>query len=205
MICCVQINRQPLCYDTQGRLTSANGAPDSGAGRRARRPPAARRAPAPGWGILPRGSRGLAGGWQNTLAAGDAEHDGEGHRVASNGVTPSTTDELAGGLEEVTTAGSTTTLTKYERVPGVCNVVLVGSGPSEAISYVATDGLDSVSEALDGNGNVTAQQLYGPYGGVRSSSDTPPTAKRFTRGLAAVELPVRAGPERMVSPRPPDA
>lgn len=52
----------------------------------------------------------------------------------------------------MTTSGSTTTLTKHESVPGVCGIVIVGSGPSEAISYVATDGLGSVSEALEGNG-----------------------------------------------------
>ena len=127
--------------------------------------------------------------WQNTLAGTPATtetaaYDGEGHRVASttssNGAVISTTDYLAGGLEEVTTSGSTTTLTKYEAVPGVCNVVIVGSGPSETISYVATDGLGSVSEALDGNGNVTAQQLYGPYGTGRFVLGSMPTSKGFT-------------------------
>ena len=39
------------------------------------------------------------------------------------------------GLEDVTTSGGTTTLTKDERVPGLCRVVISGSGPSEAISY----------------------------------------------------------------------
>ena len=73
-----------------------------------------------------------------------------------------------------------TTFTKYEGVLGLCTVVLGGSGPSETISYVFTDGLGGVSEALDGNGNVTAQQLYGPYGGVRYSSGTMPTAKGYT-------------------------
>lgn len=112
-------------------------------------------------------------------------YDGEGNRVAQQtnvAGTVSTTRYIAGGLEEVTTSGSpaTTTLTKYESVPGVCSVVIVGSGPSEAISYVFTDGLGSVSEALDGNGNVTAQQLFGPYGGVRYSSGTMPTAKGYT-------------------------
>jgi RHS repeat-associated protein len=37
-----------------------------------------------------------------------------------------------------------------------------------------------VSEALDGNGNVTAQQLFAPYGGVRYTSGVMPTAKAFT-------------------------
>ena len=110
-------------------------------------------------------------------------YDGAGNRVAQSVTTndsTTTTRYLAGGLEEVTTAGSTTTLTKYEAVPGVCSVVIVGSGSSESVSYVTTDGLGSVSEALDGNGNVTAQQLYGPYGGVRYSSGTMPTAKGYT-------------------------
>ena len=134
-------------------------------------------------------NEGQLNGWQNTLAGtptttAHAAYDGEGRRVStnvqSNGMTTSTTDYLAGGLEEVTTSGSTTTLTKYESVPGVCNVVIVGSGPTEAVSYIMSDGLGSVSEALDGNGNVTAQQLYGPYGGVRYSLGSMPTSKGFT-------------------------
>jgi hypothetical protein len=39
--------------------------------------------------------------------------------------------------------------------------------------------LGSVREALDGSGNAAAAQLYAPYGGLRYSSGTMPTAKGF--------------------------
>lgn len=54
----------------------------------------------------------------------------------------------------------------------------VGTGGT--LSYLASDALGSVSAALDGSGAVTAAQLYAPYGGVRYSSGTMPTAKGFT-------------------------
>jgi RHS repeat-associated protein len=83
--------------------------------------------------------------------------------------------------QAITSEGTTTTtLTKGENVPGVCSVVLTGSGPSETVSYVATDGLGSVSEALSSSGTVTAQQLDGPYGVGRYASGTMPTAKGYT-------------------------
>jgi len=56
-----------------------------------------------------------------------------------------------------------------------CRFQVIGT-----ISYLASDGLGSVSEALSASGTVTAAQLYGPYGGVRYSSGTMPTAKGFT-------------------------
>jgi RHS repeat-associated protein len=54
------------------------------------------------------------------------------------------------------------------------------SGPAETVTYVTTDDLGSVSEALSSSGTVTAQQLYGPYGNVRYSSGTMPTARGYT-------------------------
>lgn len=99
-------------------------------------------------------------GWQNTWSnptqTAAYAYDGAGQRVAqqvTSGGSPGTTSTtwyIGGGLgvlEEVTQSGSTTTLTKYESVPGLCSVVITGSGPSESLSYVATDGLGSVSEA----------------------------------------------------------
>lgn len=94
--------------------------------------------------------------WQNapsspTTTAAYA-YDGEGNRVAqkvtaSGTTTTTTTRYLAGGLEDVTISGSTVTLVKYEHVLGLCSVVIVGSGPSEAVSYLATDGLGPASQA----------------------------------------------------------
>lgn len=71
-----------------------------------------------------------------------------------------------------------TTLTKYLRAPGLPTAIRVGTGGT--LSYLASDGLSSVSEALDSSGNVTAQQLYAPYGGARYSNGTLPTSKGFT-------------------------
>ena len=51
---------------------------------------------------------------------------------------------------------------------------------SDIISNLASDRLGSVSEALDGAGNVVAAQLYAPYGGLRYSSGSMPTSKGFT-------------------------
>lgn len=34
--------------------------------------------------------------------------------------------------------------------------------------------------ALDGSGNVTAQQLYAPYGGARYTNGSMPTSRGFT-------------------------
>ena len=68
-------------------------------------------------------------------------------------------------------------LTNYYSVPGVCSAVSVGS----TLSYLATDGLGSVTTVLSSSSaSVTAQQLYGPYGNVRYASGNLPTAKGFT-------------------------
>ena len=59
---------------------------------------------------------------------------------------------------------------------GLPSAVRVGS----TLSYLVSDGLNSVSEAFDTNGNEIAAQLYTPYGQTRYSSDVLPTAKGFT-------------------------
>ncbi|HEU5347381.1 MAG TPA: hypothetical protein VFU63_02095 [Ktedonobacterales bacterium] len=43
-----------------------------------------------------------------------------------------------------------------------------------------SDGLGSVSAALNQTGSASGTQLYSPYGGVRYSSGTMPTSKGFT-------------------------
>src|SRR5262249_5776474 len=114
--------------------------------------------------------------WQNApsspTSTADSRYDGEGGRVvqSANG----TTTLYLGGFAEL----SGGVLTKYLSVPGLPTVVRVGTnGP---LSYLANDGLASVSEALDASGNATAQQLYLPYGGGRYTSGTMPTAKGYT-------------------------
>jgi len=66
---------------------------------------------------------------------------------------------LLGGAEEVSISGGTTTLTKYYSAPGLPTALRQGS----TISYLATDGLGSVTAAFDGSGNLVAAQLYLPY------------------------------------------
>ncbi len=48
------------------------------------------------------------------------------------------------------------------------------------LSYTLSDGLGSVSEAVNPSGAVTASQLYAPYGNVRFQSGTLPTDRGFT-------------------------
>ena len=50
-----------------------------------------------------------------------------------------------------------------------------------ALSYTLSDGLGSVSEAINtSSGAVSATQIYGPYGGVRYASGILPTDYGFT-------------------------
>ena len=51
---------------------------------------------------------------------------------------------------------------------------------ASGISYLASDGLGSVTEALSPSGSATGAVLYSPYGGVRYTSGTMPTSKGFT-------------------------
>jgi RHS repeat-associated protein len=106
-------------------------------------------------------------------------YDGEGACVAQqttvNGTT-TTTRYLLGGLEELTTSGGTSTLTKYFSVSGVVSAVKVGT----TLSYLVGDGLGSVSVALSSSGSATGQTLYYPYGEVRYSSGSMPTARGYT-------------------------
>jgi|SRR5579862_5842160 len=99
--------------------------------------------------------------WQNTPSSptvqDDFLYDGSGARME----------------QSVNASG---TITKYLGVPGLPSAVRVGS----TLSYLVSDGLGSVSEAFDSNGNETAAQLYTPYGQVRYTSGVMPTSKGFT-------------------------
>jgi hypothetical protein len=90
--------------------------------------------------------------WQTAPGSGvtpsaDEGYDGDGTRVedAYHTSSSATTLYLAGGLEEVGTGG---TLTKYYPVAGLPTAVKVGS----TLSYLATDGLGTITVAMDGSG-----------------------------------------------------
>ena len=131
-------------------------------------------------------NEGRLAGWQNTPTSPTTTdsflYDGEGNRVeqqtTTNGSIITSTVYVAGGLEEITSSGATTTLTKYFGAAGLPTAERVGTnGP---VSYLASDGQGTVSETLDGSGNVTSAQLYTPYGSVRYSSGSSPTSLGYT-------------------------
>ena len=126
--------------------------------------------------VLSYDNEGRLSGWQNTPTSPTTTdsflYDGEGNRVeqqtTTNGSILTSTVYVAGGLEEITSTGASTTLTKYFGAQGLPTAERVGTnGP---LSYLATDGQGTISETLDGGGNVTSAQLYTPYGTVRYSS-----------------------------------
>lgn len=107
-------------------------------------------------------------------------YDGEGNRVIQTNSRVgrgATTTVYIGNLEEYETgAGMAPRLTKYYPVAGLSTAMNVNG----TISYLAADGLGSVSEALSGSGTVVAAQLFAPYGGQRYSSGQMPTTYGFT-------------------------
>jgi YD repeat-containing protein len=116
--------------------------------------------------------------WQNAQSNPTSTeamaYDGEGQRVALkvNGGTPT---YYVGSLEEI----SGSTLAKY--LGGGAGLPIAERvGTSGSLTYLAADGLGGLSEALDGSGTVTFQQLFSPYGGSRYSSGTSPTSYAFT-------------------------
>ena len=113
-------------------------------------------------------------------------YDGEGHRVEQQvsqyscssacGTTTTTTQYVAGGAEDVTLSASGTTTAKYYAAGGL----MIGVNVNGTTSYLASDGLGSVSTALSSGGTLVATRLFAPYGGVRYSSGSMPTARGFT-------------------------
>ena len=120
--------------------------------------------------------------WQNAPTNPTSQawylYDGAGQRVEQyvSGGSGNHTYYLPGNVEEVTPSGS---LIKYYTAGGMALGVNTASDAS-GISYLASDGLGSVSEALNGSGTATGAQLYSPYGGVRYTTGTMPTSKGFT-------------------------
>jgi RHS repeat-associated protein len=120
--------------------------------------------------------------WQNAPTSPTSQawflYDGEGHRVEQfvSGGSGNHTYYLPGNVEEVTPSN---TLVKYYSGGGLSlgeNTATSASG----IAYLASDGLGSVTEALNQTGSATGSVLYGPYGDVRYTSGAMPTAKGFT-------------------------
>jgi RHS repeat-associated protein len=119
--------------------------------------------------------------WQNAPSSptttDDYVYDGEGNRLAQkviSGGTTTTTYYM--GTEEVKKVGATITITKYYASGGLPMVMKQDT----TYSYLASDGLGSVSEALGTGGSATSQQLFTAYGASRYSSGTWPTQKGYT-------------------------
>jgi RHS repeat-associated protein len=120
--------------------------------------------------------------WQNaqtnpTITDGFL-YDGDGNRIKQYSVVngAGTTTVYVGGVVEYLYTGGTTTTTSYYQLGGQ-RIALAVNG---TLSYLASDLLGSTTVALDGAGNVTASQLYAPYGTSRYSSGTMPTDRGFT-------------------------
>ncbi len=123
-------------------------------------------------------SAGRMASWQNAPSPTSTQamaYDGEGNRVALQ-VTGGTHTYYVGSLEEV--SGSSVTKYISAGVSGLPTAERVGTAGT--LTYLISDGLGSLDMALDGSGNVLAQQLFFPYGRPFYSSGTMPTAKGFT-------------------------
>jgi RHS repeat-associated protein len=127
-------------------------------------------------------NEGELASWQNAPSSPSTTaqflYDGQGQRVEQSvtqaGAT--TTTAYVGNAEEVSTIGGTTTTTAYYYAGGK----RLGVSVNGVVSYLASDGLGSATVTLNGSGIATAAQLFAPYGGVRYSSGTMPTAYGFT-------------------------
>lgn len=105
-------------------------------------------------------------------------YDGEGNRieqqVTQGGV--ATTNIYLGSLEEISVTGGTTTTTTYYYANGQ----RIAVGVNGVITFLMSDALGSAKIALDSNGNVSAAQLYDPYGNSRYQSGTLPGSYGYT-------------------------
>jgi RHS repeat-associated protein len=137
--------------------------------------------------VLTYDNEGRLSAWQNAPTSPTTTdsflYDGAGNRVEQSvtvgGSITTTTTYVAGGSEEVVSGSSGTTLTKYfSGASGLPTAERVSTGGP--LSYLATDGQGTVSEALDGSGNVASQQLYTPYGTGRYTNGTSPTSLGYT-------------------------
>ncbi len=90
-----------------------------------------------------------------------------------------------GKLETIVAGSSSTTTTYY-----YAGALRIAEAVNGTFSYLGNDVLGSTAVALNASGQLTAAQLYGPYGNVRYSSGTMPTDIGFTgqRGDSATGL-----------------
>ncbi len=131
--------------------------------------------------VLAYDNEGRLTSWQNSPLGSSTDsflYDGEGKRVqqvaTASGTTTTTT--YVASLEEITTTGSTTTTSAY--YGGLA--LSVTQAFTSTLSYILSDGLGSVSEAVTLDGTVAATQLYGPYGAVRYQNGTLPGTRAYT-------------------------
>jgi len=115
-------------------------------------------------------------------------YDGEGNRAASQLVSGGNTTltSYLGKLETIVAGSSTTTTTTYY----YAGALRLAEAVNGTFSYLGNDVLGSTAVAFNASGQLTAAQLYGPYGTVRYSSGTMPTDIGFTgqRGDSATGL-----------------
>jgi RHS repeat-associated protein len=97
-------------------------------------------------------------------------YDGDGNRVQStiNG----TTTTFIGNYYSVT--DSIVTKNYY------AGTQLIATRKGDALSYLLSDHLGSISLTVDSNRNVTASQRFTPWGEVRAPTGTMPTSYAFT-------------------------
>jgi RHS repeat-associated protein len=137
--------------------------------------------------VLGYDNEGRLSSWQNVpngpTTTDSFLYDGAGNRleqsVTLNGSITTTTIYVAGGLEEITAVAVGTTLTKYFTGAGGLPTA-ERTGTNGRLSYLANDGLGSLSETLNDAGSVTFAQLYTPYGTIRYSTGSSPTSFGYT-------------------------
>jgi RHS repeat-associated protein len=127
-------------------------------------------------------NEGQLASWQSAPSAPNASvqflYDCQGVRVAQRATQAgaATTTVYAGGLEEVSTSGSSTTVRTYYHAAGH----LIAMAVNGAFSFLVSDGLGSATVALGAGGGATAGQLFTPYGAVRYANGAMPTSIGFT-------------------------
>jgi len=110
-----------------------------------------------------------------------------------NGSTTKTTSTLGDGLEEVATAGSSTSTKNYLVTPtGVIGAITQSSGQSDSISYFHSDNLGSVAAISNSSGSLVQRMYYDIYGQRWSTAgaSSPATSWGYTGQLDVDDLSV---------------
>jgi RHS repeat-associated protein len=124
--------------------------------------------------------------WQAPSGTNETDqflYDGDGQRVlqrtsTTTGSTTNVTDTITfdGYTDTTITNGTTTDVTKYYSVQGQ-NVAMVNS---QGWFTLVPDMQGGNTLVLNSNGSTKSVQLYAPYGSVRYSDGTSPTAHNYT-------------------------